>query len=129
MFELNRLIKDPTCFKSSNPSCIDNFYTNFTTMFFNSSTVGTGISDHHSLICIMVHSTFCEGPSKFIYYRSYRYTTQRSSENWQNYKRQCNICSNILRSTKKTFFEALNINEINDNKKFWKTVKPFFTDK
>ena len=58
MFELNRLIKDPTCFKSSNPSCIDNFYTNFTTMFFSSSTVGTGISDHHSLICTMLRSTF-----------------------------------------------------------------------
>ena len=28
MFELNHLIKDPTCFKSSNPSCIDNFHTN-----------------------------------------------------------------------------------------------------
>ena len=27
-FELNHLIKDTTCFKSSNPSCIDNFYTN-----------------------------------------------------------------------------------------------------
>ena len=25
MFELNYLIKDPTCFKSSKPSCIDNF--------------------------------------------------------------------------------------------------------
>ena len=77
----------------------------------------------------MVHSTFCKGPSKFIYYTSYRYTTQRSSENWQNYKRQRNICSNILKSTKKTFFETLNTNEITDNRKFWKTVKPFFTDK
>ena len=57
------------------------------------------------------------------------FNKKRSSENWQNYKRQRNICSNILRSTKKAFFEALNINEINDNKKFWKTVKPFFTDK
>ena len=35
-----------------------------------------------------------------------------SSENCQNYKRQRNICSNILKSTKKTFFETLNINEI-----------------
>ena len=43
----------------------------------------------------------------------------RSSENWQNYKRQRNICSNVLKSTKKTFFGTLNINEI-------KTVKPFF---
>ena len=57
------------------------------------------------------------------------FNKERSSENWQNYKRQRNICSNILKSTKKTFFETLNINEITDNRKFWKTVKPFFTDK
>ena len=57
------------------------------------------------------------------------FNKRKYSENWQNYKRQRNICSNILKSTKKTFFETLNINEITDNRKFWKTVKPFFTDK
>ena len=57
------------------------------------------------------------------------FNKKRSSENWRSYKRQCNICSNILKSTKKTFFETLNPNEITDNRKFWKTVKPFFTDK
>ena len=57
------------------------------------------------------------------------FNKNRSSENWQNYKWQRNICSNILKSTKKTFFETLNINEITNNRKFWKTVKPFFTDK
>ena len=57
------------------------------------------------------------------------FNKKRSSENWQNYKRQRNICSNILKSTKNTFFETLNINEITDGRKFWKTVKPFFTDK
>ena len=57
------------------------------------------------------------------------FNKKRSSENWQNYKRQRNICSIILKSTKKTFLEALNINEITDNQKFWKTVKPFFTEK
>ena len=50
---------------------------------------------------------------------------KRLSENWQNYKRQCNICSNIPKATKKTFFETLNINEITDTRKFWKTVNPF----
>ena len=57
------------------------------------------------------------------------FNKKKSSENWQNYKRQSNIYSNILKSTKKTFFETLNINEVTDNRKFWKTVKPFFTDK
>ena len=58
MFELNHIIKDPTCLKSSNPSCIDNFYANKNTMFLSSSTVETDISDHHSWICTMLRSTF-----------------------------------------------------------------------
>ena len=41
------------------------------TMFLNSSTVKTGISGHHRLICRMLRSTFCKVPAKFIYYRSY----------------------------------------------------------
>ena len=39
------------------------------------------------------------------------FSRKRSSENWQNYKQHRNICSNILNSTKKAFFETLNINE------------------
>ena len=57
------------------------------------------------------------------------FNKKRSSENWRSYKRQRNICSNILKSTKKTLFETLHINEITDNRKFWKTVKPCFNDK
>ena len=45
----------------------------------------------------------------------------------QNYKRQRNICSNILKSFKKTFFGNLNINEITNSKNFWRTVKSFFS--
>ena len=47
------------------------------------------------------------------------FNEKRSSEKWQNYKRQCNICSIILKSTEKTFFETLNINEITDNRKLF----------
>ena len=81
MFELNNLIKDPTCFKSSNTSFIDNFYTNKNAMFFNSSTVETGISDHHGLICAMLRLTFYKGLSRFIYYRSYNNCNKEQFEN------------------------------------------------
>ena len=81
IFELSHLIKDPTCFKSSNTSCIDNFYTNKNAMFFHSSAVETGISDHHSLICTMLRSTFCKGPPKLIYYRSYNNYNKEQFEN------------------------------------------------
>ena len=55
------------------------------------------------------------------------FNKKRSSENSRSYKRQCNICYDILKPTKKTLFETLNTSEITDNRKFWKTVKPFFS--
>ena len=57
------------------------------------------------------------------------FNKKKSSESWKNYKRQPNIYSKILKLTKKTLFGNLNVNEITDNRKFWKTVKSFFTDK
>ena len=81
LIELNHLIKDSTCFKSSKPSCIVNFYDNQMTTFFNSSTVETGLSDHHSLICTMLRSTFCKGPSRFLCYRSYNNYNKQEFEN------------------------------------------------
>ena len=35
----------------------------------------------------------------------------------------------MIRSEKKNFFSNINTRDITDNKTFWKTVKPFFTDK
>ena len=35
----------------------------------------------------------------------------------------------LLRNTKKQFFEKLNPSDISDNKRFWKIIKPFFSEK
>ena len=35
----------------------------------------------------------------------------------------------MIRSEKKNFFSIINTSNITDNKNFWKTVKPFSTDK
>ena len=45
------------------------------------------------------------------------------------YKKQRNFCVSLLRRIKKYFYENLNPKFITDNKKFWKQVKPFFSDK
>ena len=50
----------------------------------------------------------------------------RAKEDWNNYKKQKNFCVNLLRNTKKDYFEKLNIKDWTDDKKFWKTIKPFF---
>ena len=46
----------------------------------------------------------------------------------EEYKRQRNRCVSLLRETKKRFYENLDPNLITD-RKFWKQVKPFFSDK
>ena len=42
---------------------------------------------------------------------------------------QRNYCVNLLKKTKKEYFANIKINNIADNKKFWQTVKPLFSDK
>ena len=39
------------------------------------------------------------------------------------------ICVALVRRAKQQYFSNLDLNLIADNKKFWKTVKPFFSDK
>ena len=70
--ELCTLISEPTCFKSINPTCIDNFLTNKKTRFMKTLTFETGVSDHHKLIGTMLRSTFAKGKPKKMFYRCYR---------------------------------------------------------
>ena len=39
------------------------------------------------------------------------------------------ICVSLLRKSKKYYFSKLNEKQITDNKSFWKTVKPFSSNK
>ena len=48
--DLECLIQRPTCFQSSNPTCIDLILTNKKQIFKNTDVIEVGISDHHSLI-------------------------------------------------------------------------------
>ena len=45
------------------------------------------------------------------------------------YNKQKNICVASLRKTKRKYYEALKLSDVNDNKKFLKTVKPLFENK
>ena len=57
-----------------------------------------------------------------------RYLRFPSNENNVAYKIQRNICTNMLSKCKRDCYNNLNTNLIADNKKFWKTVKPLFSD-
>ena len=58
-----------------------------------------------------------------------KYMKNPNHENKSNYTNYRNYCTRLFRKEKKQYYNNLDINLITDNKKFWKTVKPLFSDK
>ena len=199
IYDLTALIKEPTCYQSQNPNCIDHFLTNRKALFKHCQTFETGLSDHHKLISAIMKSGIFKGPPKKKIYRSYKtfpnecfsnalreelktlegdkygefektftnvlnthasikikmirfnnnvfitkelrkeimkrsklrnsLNTNRNHENWCNFKFRRNYCVNLLRKTKKQYHENLSVKNVMNNQTFWKTVKPYFSDK
>ena len=44
-----------------------------------------------------------------------KYKKNRTGENWDIYKKQINFCVNLLRKTKRDYFNDLNIKNITNN--------------
>ena len=196
-FDLETLIKEPTCFQSENASCIDLILTNKKETFKNSKVFEVGISDHHSFIITSLKMALVKGNAKTKLYRKYKdfnienfqkdltenlkndanyynfhktflkildkhaplkkkilrfddnlfmtkelrkgimhrsklknkFNKNRTNENWENYRRQRNLCVNTLRKSKRDYFQNLNSKNFSDNRTFWKTIKPYFTNK
>ena len=57
------------------------------------------------------------------------YNKNRSYENWNSYKKQRNFCVKLLRKTKSEYYKNIDIKSLSDNKKFWRTIKPYFSNK
>ena len=58
-----------------------------------------------------------------------KYIKNPSIENKVNYTRYRNYCTGLLRKGKKSFYNNLDTKMVTDNRKFWKTIKPLFSDK
>ena len=58
-----------------------------------------------------------------------KYIRKRNDKNWENYKKQRNFCVDLLRKTEAEYFRNLNVKDLSDNRKFWKTIKPYFSNK
>ena len=69
---LHNLIQKPTCFKSSSGTCIDLILTNKKSVFFDSDTFETGLSDHHVLVHTTFKPTFEKLPPIQITYRNFK---------------------------------------------------------
>ena len=50
----------------------------------------------------------------------------RTPEAKLKYNKQRNLCVSLLRKTKRNYYENLDLNDKNDNKKFWTKVKLLF---
>ena len=58
-----------------------------------------------------------------------KYLKQKSADSKTEYDEQRKYWVNVLRRNKNNYFANINFSSIIDNKKFWKTVKPLFSDK
>ena len=56
------------------------------------------------------------------------YFKRRTDPSLRNYKKQKNHCSRMYKKERKNLFNELNTSFVSDNKLFWKTVKPFFSN-
>ena len=58
-----------------------------------------------------------------------KYLRNSSNLNRTKYKKQKNFCSRLYKKGRKKFYSKLDIKNLTDNKQFWKTMKPFLSEK
>ena len=58
-----------------------------------------------------------------------KFNNNKSEENSKTCKQQKNYCVKLLYKTKMEYFQNMAASKVNDNKMFWKTVKPRFPNK
>ena len=58
-----------------------------------------------------------------------KYRRNPTEDNLRAWKKHKNFCSNLYKKERKTYYESLDMTNLTDNRKFWKTVKPLFSDK
>ena len=200
-YAVKTLVKEPTCFKSENPRCIDLILTNRYRTFQNTTTVETGLSDFHKMVLTVLKTTYQKAGPTVVNYRDYKnfseqtfkqdlreelecikssdlnydsfqncfekvlhkhapmkkkyarvndgpfmnralckavmlrtrlknkYNKSQTVQNWEAFRKQCNLCVKLVRTEKRKFYKNLDISQITDNKQVWNTVKPFISNK
>ena len=58
-----------------------------------------------------------------------KFFKERTSESKHLYNRQRNLYVSLLRKTKRDYFKQLNNKVVSDNRKFWQTISPLFSEK
>ena len=58
----------------------------------------------------------------------HKYNKTKTSENWNAYKKQRNLCTSLRRKNIKRQFENLTFEDQSGNRSFWKAIKPYLTN-
>ena len=58
-----------------------------------------------------------------------KYLESKSLKDRKSYNMQRNFCKKLLRTTKKEYFNNLDTKKVTDNRTFWRTVVPIFSNK
>ena len=58
-----------------------------------------------------------------------KYVKNKTNENLKSNKKQRNFCSKLYKKERKKYYEMLDLENVTDSKEFWKTIKPFLSDK
>ena len=106
-YNLTSLIKEATCFQSSNPSCIDLILTNQKNMYKLSNTFETGILYNRKLISTVAKSESFKGRPREKSYRSYR------SFNIETFKKTLSEKLSRLESNSYSEFEKVFLTVLN----------------
>ena len=142
------IIKNKTCYKSLEGSCIDLIITSRPSLHRFSQFFETGMRDHHSMIYTMLKSTYTRLEPKILTNRSYKdfyeecssktcnmdlvimvtIVTSGKEDDKRLYKIQRNKVTKLNNKLKKTYFKQ-KIPKGNNVKDFWNYCKPYFTNK
>ena len=57
------------------------------------------------------------------------YFKNKTADNWENYRLIRNQCVKLVKKVKREYYENRNLKFLKDNRTFWKTIKPFMTNK
>ena len=58
-----------------------------------------------------------------------KYFKNQTGHDFKIYKKQKNYCSKLYKKERKKYYSNMNLTNLNDNRRFWKAVKPFLSDK
>ena len=58
-----------------------------------------------------------------------KFLKDKNEQSRNGYRKKRNLCVALVCRAKQQYFSSLDLSLIADNKKFWKTVKPLFSDK